>query len=129
MSLCPNNKITGDKVVSSRTRKNANRAAQAFRMAAMSLWNNRGPLGESYRRLKAKKGQAKAVTALARKLATIFYQMVTKQCEYDPALLRERSQDAQKNKAKKWSKILAQMGYTIIDAEGVIVNLPNVLIN
>lgn len=122
MSLCPNNKISGDRIISSRTRKNNNRAAQTFRMCAMTLWNNKGPLGEFYRRIKAKKGEAKAVTATARKLAVIFYHMVTKQQEYNPELSVTRSEEFEKKKAKKLSKILKEMGFSVIDADGVIVN-------
>lgn len=122
MSLCPSNKISGDKMISSRTRKNSNRAAQTFRMCAMTLWNNKGPLGDFYRRIKAKKGEAKAVTATARKLAVTFYHMVTKQQEYNPQLIKTRSKEFEKKKAKKLSKILKEMGFSVIDADGVIIN-------
>lgn len=122
MSLCPNNKITGDRIVSSRTRRNNNRAAQAFRMSAMTLWNNKGPLGEFYRRIRAKKGEAKAVTATARKLATIFYHMVTKQQEYNLELIKTRSEEFEKKKAKKLARILKEMGFSVVDVDGQLVD-------
>lgn len=121
MSLCPNNKISGDKVISSRTRKNNNRAAQTFRMCAMTLWNNKSPLGDFYRRIRAKKGEAKAVTATARKLAVIFYHMITKQQEYNTEAIKKRSKEFEKMKAKKLSKILKEMGFQVVDSDGELV--------
>ena len=56
----------------------------AFRMAAQSLKNSSCYLGKFYRRIKAKAGAPKAITATARKLAVIFYNMVTRQEEYKP---------------------------------------------
>ena len=60
-------------------RKINNRAGQAFRMVAFTLWNNKGPLGDQLRKLKALKNQGKAIVVIAHKLARIFYKMVTKQ--------------------------------------------------
>lgn len=75
LTLCPENRITGGKVKSSRTRKSANRAATAFRLAAQSLASSHTALGGFYRRLKARLGSPKAITATAHKLARIFYRL------------------------------------------------------
>jgi transposase len=77
LGLCPNNRITGGKVKSSATRKTANRAAGAFRMAAQALAGSNSGLGGFYRRIRARLGAPKAVTATAHKLARIFYRMWT----------------------------------------------------
>jgi len=77
LGLCPNLKRSGGKDQSSRTRKVQSRAAQAFRNAARPLARSSSYLGAFYRRMKARLGTAKAITATARKLAVIFYQMVT----------------------------------------------------
>ena len=77
LGLCPNNRITGGQVKSTKTRKTANRAANAFRMASQSLANSNTGLGGFYRRIRARLGAPKAITATAHKLARIFYRMWT----------------------------------------------------
>jgi transposase len=73
LGLCPGQKITGGKVKSSKTRPVVNRAANAFRMAALSLTQSRSALGAFYRRLRSRLGAPKAITATAHKLARMFY--------------------------------------------------------
>jgi transposase len=77
LGLCPNNRITGGKVKSTKTRKTVNRAANAFRMAAQALASSNSGLGGFYRRIRARLGAPKAITATAHKLARIFYRMWT----------------------------------------------------
>ena len=77
LGLCPNNRITGGRIKSSRTRKVANRAAEAFRLAAQGLTNSKSALGAFYRRMRARLGAPDAITATAHKLARIFYHMWT----------------------------------------------------
>ena len=77
LGLCPNNRITGGVVKSTKTRKTANRAANAFRMGAQTLANSNTALGGFYRRIRARSGAPKAITATAHKLARIFYRMWT----------------------------------------------------
>jgi transposase len=77
LGLCPNNRITGGQVKSTKTRKTANRAANALRMAAQSLANSNTGLGGFYRRIRARLGAPKAITATAHKLARILYRMWT----------------------------------------------------
>ena len=75
LGLCPGSRITGGKVKSSKTRPVVNRAANAFRMAAQTLTRSQSALGAFYRRMKARLGAPKAITAAAHKLARIFYQV------------------------------------------------------
>jgi hypothetical protein len=77
LGLCPNFKRSGGKDQSSHTRKVQSRSAHAFRAAARALAKSKSYLGAFYRRMKARLGKPKAITATARKLAVIFYQMVT----------------------------------------------------
>jgi len=76
LGLCPENQITGGNIKKSRTKKVTHRAANALRMAAQSLHSSHSALGAYYRRLKARIGPAKAVTATARKIATLYYRLV-----------------------------------------------------
>jgi len=73
LSLAPGNKISGGRVFSSRTRRSSNRAAALLRLAAVTVGRTQTALGAFYRRLGARIGKAKAVTATARKLAVLFY--------------------------------------------------------
>jgi len=73
LSLAPGNKISGGRVLSSKTRTSSNRAAAMLRTAAVNIGKTQTALGAFYRRLAARIGKAKAVTATARKLAVLFY--------------------------------------------------------
>ena len=75
LGLCPDNRITGGKIKSSRTRKVVNRAAHAFRLAAHTMHHSASALGGYYRRMRAKLGAPKAITATAHKLARMFYRL------------------------------------------------------
>lgn len=76
LGLCPNNRISGGKVLSSRSQPCVNRAARAFRMAAYGLHHAKSALGAYYRRMRTKLGAPKAITATAHKLARLFYSML-----------------------------------------------------
>lgn len=85
LCLCPNKKVSGGKVLSSKTRPNKGRLAYAFRQAANAVGNQKDTaLAHSFRALKAKNGHRLAVTAIARKIATIVYNMLVKGQSYDP---------------------------------------------
>jgi len=73
LCLAPGNKISGGKVLSSRTRRTGNRAAALLRLAAVTVGRTDTALGAFYRRLSGRVGKAKAVTATARKVAVLFY--------------------------------------------------------
>jgi transposase len=73
LCLAPSNKISGGKVLSSRTRRSGSRAATLLRLAAVTVGRTATALGAFYRRLSARIGKAKAVTATARKIAVLFY--------------------------------------------------------
>lgn len=73
LTLAPNNKVSGGRLLSSRTQPSANRAAAILRMAVMSLARTQTALGAFYRRLAVRIGKPKAITATARKLAILVY--------------------------------------------------------
>jgi transposase len=82
LGLCPGTKITGGKVMSGKTKRVVNRAAQALRLAAAALRSSKSALGAYYRRLCSRMDKPKAVTAAAHKLARLIYTMLTKGQEY-----------------------------------------------
>jgi len=73
LTLAPHNKISGGRLLSSRTQPSANRAAAILRLGAMNLGRTQTALGAFYRRLAFRVGKAKAITATARKLAILVY--------------------------------------------------------
>lgn len=73
LTLAPKNRISGGRLLSSRTQPSANRAAAMLRVAAMSVGRTQTALGGFYRRLAYRVGKAKAITATARKLAILVY--------------------------------------------------------
>jgi hypothetical protein len=73
LTLAPQNKISGGRLLSSRTRPSANRAAAVLRLAVFTLGRSQTALGAFYRRLSVRIGKAKAITATARKLAILVY--------------------------------------------------------
>lgn len=76
LGLCPTNQQSGKKILNRRTRKVVNRATVAFRNAAMTLLRSQSYLGAQYRRLRTRLGAPKAITAMARKLACLFYRLL-----------------------------------------------------
>jgi transposase len=82
LGLCPGTRITGGKVMSGRTKRCANRAAQALRLAAAALRTSKSALGAYFRRMCSRMEKAKAVTAAAHKLARLIYTLLTKGQEY-----------------------------------------------
>jgi transposase len=85
LCLAPSNKISGGKVLSARTRRSGSRAAALLRLAATTVGRTETALGAFYRRLSARIGKAKAVTATARKIAVLFYNALRQGMDYiDP---------------------------------------------
>lgn len=85
LTLAPNNKISGGKLLGSKTQSSANRVAKYLRLVAVNVGRTSTALGAFYRRLGARIGKAKAVTATARKLAVIIYTLLKKGTGYsDP---------------------------------------------
>lgn len=82
LGLCPGTKITGGKLLSGKTKRCANRAAQALRLAAAALRSSKSALGAYFRRMCSHMDKPKAVTAAAHKLARLIYTLLTKGEEY-----------------------------------------------
>ncbi len=83
LALSPNNKISGGKVLSSHVAHHNNKLAQALRRAANAIGNMKtGKLNQFFRRIAFKHGRMPAITATARKLAVILWNMLTKKEPY-----------------------------------------------
>jgi transposase len=82
LGVCPGTKKSGGKVLRNKTKRNPNRATQAFRMAAASLYRSQTALGAFYRRIKSRSSGQQAVTATAHKIARIYYAMLSHGTSY-----------------------------------------------
>ncbi len=105
LNVVPNNKITGGKVISSKIKRKKNKAGQAFRDAAGALWAAQNPIGDYLRRKKAKSGGKQAVVATARKLAAIYYKMVTQKVEFNPRYITKDKEEYLKNRLLQLEKL------------------------
>lgn len=119
LRLCPDPKISGGQVLSSRTRPTKNRAALALRMGAQGLHRSQSFLGDYFRRMKARMGTPKALTALAHKLARIIYHLVTKQQEYDATIFQELERRTQDRKRTKLYAQAKEFGLQLVPASSV----------
>jgi len=114
MGLCPDNDISGGKVLFVGTRKVKCRAALALRMAAQSLHHSKSALGDFYRRMRAKLGAPKAITAAAHKLARIIFHLISAHQEFDDSKLAADQQRYQKRQEAKLHAKAKSMGYALI---------------
>jgi transposase len=77
LGLCPDNRISGGKILSAGTRHVVSRLAIALRLGAQSLYTSRSYLGDYFRRMRARLGPPAAITAAAHKIARILYHLIT----------------------------------------------------
>jgi len=119
LRLCPDPKISGGQVLSSRTRPTKNRAALALRMAAQGLHRSQTFLGDYFRRMKARLGTPKAMTAAAHKLARIVYHMITTRQEYDTTVFQELERRVQDRKRMKLRIQARELGFDLVAREAV----------
>jgi len=111
LCLAPNKKVSGGKVISSKTRKSKHRLKVAFKNTAVAVGKQKNsPLGHYYRSMKAKKGKGTAVTATARKIAIIVYNMIKKSEAYDPKRLEPKQRSGhRKRKIKHIQRTIEQL--------------------
>ncbi len=114
LGLCPGTKVSGGKRLSGKRMPNANRAALAFRVAANTLWRSQTALGAFYRRMKARLGAEKAVTATAHKLAKLFYQLLKYGKDYVEKGQAYYEEKYRQRTVKNLQKRAKQLGFDLI---------------
>jgi transposase len=114
LGLCSDNRVSGGKVLSVKTRKVKNRAATALRMAALSVHRSQSFLGHFYRRMRAKLGAPKAITATAHKLARILYHMVTTGHAYDETICAQNEVQNRKRMEARLRKQAREFGLQLV---------------
>ena len=117
ITLCPNNRITGGKVRSRRTRKSTHRLADALRVAAQTLSRSKTALGTFYRRKRARIGAPKAITAAAHKLARIIYRMLKYGEEYVEKGQKAYEEQNQRRSINNVRRMARNLGYDLMSTE------------
>lgn len=116
LGLCPDNRISGGKVLSVKTRPVKHRVSQALRLAAQSLSHSRSVLGAYFRRMRAKLGGPEAITATAHKLARIVYHLLTTREPYDESrLAAAEAQHRQRSESRLRAQARA-LGFQLVPA-------------
>jgi transposase len=126
LTLAPQNKVSGGRLLSSRTQPSANRAAATLRLAAQTLGRTQTALGAFYRRIAYRIGKAKAVTATARKLAVLVYHTLKGDLLYqDPGAEAYETQDRART-IRRLRQRADNLGFALVDlktgelAEGTV---------
>jgi len=117
LTLAPQNKVSGGRLLSSKTHASANRAKAMLRMIAMSLARTETALGAFYRRLAGRIGKAKAITATARKVAILVYRILKGELTYHdpgPAAYAERQRAKALRNLKKRAHLF---GFDLVQAD------------
>jgi len=113
LCLCPDNETSAGKVLRRRTRRSQNRVRQALRMAASSLHHDKSYFGDKYRRLRARLGAPKAVTAMAHQLARIIWTLITRQLPFDLSVFAYHEKVHQQRRLKHLAANARHMGYQL----------------
>lgn len=108
-NLAPNDKISGGKLLSCHIDRRGNIVGQVFRQAASTVWREKSPMGEYYRKKKAKGGGGYANLATANKLATIFFMMVKAKTNYDETKWTKKNTENIDKKINALKKKLARL--------------------
>ncbi|MFN9353497.1 MAG: IS110 family transposase [Chitinophagales bacterium] len=113
LRLAPNNRVSGGKTISSKTPRGKNKFALALRNAANTIERKKdGLLVSFFRRIAYKKGRAAAITATARKLAVIIWNMIIKKTSYVPIDSHEYQEIIKKNKIHYINKTIEKYKIT-----------------
>ncbi len=117
LGLCPENKISGGKVLYTKSRRVRSRVATALRMAANSLHHAKDYLGEFFRRITRKLGKPQAITATAHKLARIVYHLLGTREAYNESVFHRCAEEAIKRAQYRLRKQAAQLGFQLIPVQ------------
>lgn len=120
LGLCPDNRISGDKVLRKGTRHVVNRAATALRLAATTLLRSQSYLGAQYRRLRARLGAPKAITAMAHKLARLVYRLLRWGHEYVDKGLQYYEERHREQQLQRLKSTAAKLGLHLVESHAAV---------
>src|SRR6202008_4171168 len=116
LRLCPDNRISGNKVLGKGRLPTNNPITIAFKMAASTLRLSKTYLGGQFRRFRTRLGAPIAITAMAAKLARLVYRMLRygmKSVDQGAAFYELQHRQLQV-KQLKWKA--AKLGFQIVQA-------------
>jgi transposase len=114
LGLCPDNRITGGRVYSVKTRDVKSRVAKALRLAAQNLGRAQNYFGDVYRRWKARLGAPKAITAMAHKLARVLWHLLKYKQEFDWKIFAKEEARMKQKKLARLQHLAASMNYQLV---------------
>jgi transposase len=118
LGLCPQRRVSGGRVLSSHTKSGASRAATALRLAARSLERSKSALGAYFRRLKARLGMPKAITAAAHKLARLVYAVLKHGTVYVAQEMEAYERQYRERVVKGLRRKARELGYELVAPGG-----------
>jgi transposase len=116
LNLCPKDGTSAGRRIREPQIKTQNRVANAFRLAAQCLFNNKSFLGDYFRSQRTRHGALKATKNAAHKLARIFYHLVTTRQAYDETVFAKQAASNQKRRLNRLQSLARQMGYSLVQA-------------
>jgi len=117
LTLAPKNKITGGRLISSKTQPSANRAATVLRMCAMVVGRTSTALGAYYRRIAYRIGKPKAITATARKLAILVYRVLKGDLDYNDPGAQAYEDHHRTRTLRNLRNRASQLGFGLVNVE------------
>jgi transposase len=114
LGVSPDNKKSGGQVLSSKTRRTRNRVNRALRIAAQTLHRSQSYLGTYYRRMRARLGAPKAITATAHKLARILFHLLRTGEPYDESIFAQEEQRHRLRLENRLRRQAREFGYELV---------------
>jgi transposase len=116
LGLCPEKKISGGKVLYTKSRRVRSRVATALRIGAHSLHHAKDYLGEFFRRITRRLGKPQAVTATAHKLSRIIYHLLSTKDPYNESVFHRCEEGTLQRAEARLRKQAAQLGFQVLPA-------------
>lgn len=116
LGLCPDNRISGGRILKAKTRQVANRVANALRLSVFGLNRSQSKMGEYTRRMKGRLGKAEGITAGAHKLARMLYALIATRHPYNES---EAFKITPRSRERQHAQLLKQaqsLGFQLVPA-------------
>lgn len=114
LSLCPDNRTSAGRCLSTKTRASANRVAHALRIAVQCCHHAKHELGDYYRKMRAKLGAVEGLVATAHKLARIVYAVLTTHKPYDPVFHERNLAEKSRRQLRLLNSLAKNLGFQLI---------------
>jgi len=119
LGVTPDNRESGGKILSHKTRPTKNRLATQLRISANTLTRNDTYLGAYLRKMKSRLGAPKGITATAHKLAIILYTIVTRKTPYDESVFVRQEERHRERRLNYLKQQAADFGFDFVPRQSV----------